>query len=186
MATKKDRPTRKLRKERKNRAKKVSLTPPHVPKVVSLTSRFTVPWYQEGQGCRATKEGQIEAGRFLLSLSCISQYSLSVRNIIILCILLRMRIVQEIHVCVRICKASIIRGYTIYTIRQKSQKASKSQTFCGSRLDPPGIPPPIPTSRGGFSEDPPQSQRSRTFVKAFRPARIEPPIHVEYLRSGGA
>jgi len=69
---------------------------------------------------------------------------------------------------------------------KKSQKASKSQTFCGSRLDLPGIPLLIPTSGGGLSEGPRWGQRSHTFVKAFRPARIEPPIHVEYLRSGGA
>lgn len=25
-----------------------------------------------------------------------------------------------------------------------------------------------------------------TFLKVFKPAKIDPPIHVEYLRSGGA
>ena len=31
-----------------------------------------------------------------------------------------------------------------------------------------------------------RSQVGRTFLKVLRPARIEPPIQVEYLRSGGA
>ena len=160
------------------------------PLVVSLTPRSTVPWYQEGQGCRATKEGQIEAGRFLLvslfaSRSTRCPYATS-SCCVYYCVCVSFR---KIHVCVRIARPVFWILYEVILSTlcdRKGQKASKSQTFCGSRLDLPDIPPPIPTSRGGFSESRPWSQRSRTFVKALRPARIEPPIHVEYLRSGGA
>ncbi len=57
LATKVEKASRKLRKERKNRAKKVrlylfSIYDPH------LTIR-PVPWYQEGQGRGAAQEGQV-------------------------------------------------------------------------------------------------------------------------------
>ena len=157
---------------------------------MSLTSRSTAPWYQEGQGCRATKEGQIEAGRFvfisLLHLAVLVVRTQHRHAVYTICVCVSF---SKIHVCVRIARPvfwALYEGILSTLCDRKRQKASKNQTFCGSRLDLPGIPPLIPTSSGGFSEDPPSTQRSRTFVKALRPARIEPPIHVEYLRSGGA
>ena len=55
---------RKLRKERKNRAKKVCLLLFTTP-TSFLTRRFSVPWYQKGQGFRAPEEGQVRVGRIV-------------------------------------------------------------------------------------------------------------------------
>jgi hypothetical protein len=59
LAAKVDRPTRKLRKERKNRSKKVRLrsqspTPP-------IVYMFAGPRDGQVEGCRASEEGQVEA-----------------------------------------------------------------------------------------------------------------------------
>lgn len=63
LATKVEKASRKLRKERKNRSKKVrypSCLPPNRLSSFSVLSPCaTVPWHQKGQGCRATEEGQI-------------------------------------------------------------------------------------------------------------------------------
>lgn len=59
LATKVEKASRKLRKERKNRSKKVR-NPSRFPATrLSSFSSTTVPWHQKGQGCRAPEEGQI-------------------------------------------------------------------------------------------------------------------------------
>ena len=68
MATKVEKASRKLRKERKNRAKKVCL-------IIYTYSSFasdllsSAPWYQKSQGCRASQEGQVDDGPHLCLLA---------------------------------------------------------------------------------------------------------------------
>ena len=64
---------RKLRKERKNRAKKVCLLL-FTTSTSFLTRRFSVPWYQKGQGCGAPQEGQVRVGRTVLSLGSVASH----------------------------------------------------------------------------------------------------------------
>lgn len=61
------------------------------------------------------------------------------------------------------------------------------QTFCGLYLGLPGTPRLKPTSEGRDLVSINMAEKGgRTFLNVFRPAKMEPPIHVEYLRSGGA
>ena len=72
---------RKLRKERKNRAKKVSnpLSYPSLPWSDHL--RFqTVPRYQEGQGGRAPQEGQVMVGRIVSSPGFLASHFMHIRT----------------------------------------------------------------------------------------------------------
>ena len=66
---------RKLRKERKNRAKKVSnpWSYPSLPWSDHLRFK-TVPRYQEGQGGRAPQEGQVRVGRIVLSRGSVASH----------------------------------------------------------------------------------------------------------------
>ena len=57
LAKKVEKASRKLRKERKNRAKKVIQSSGVSPLIVSNDTFSLVPWYQKIQGCRAPQEG---------------------------------------------------------------------------------------------------------------------------------
>ena len=70
---------RKLRKERKNRAKKVCLLL-FTTSTSFLTRRFSVPWYQKGQGFRAPEEGQVRVGRIVLFGSSVASHSMHIRT----------------------------------------------------------------------------------------------------------
>ncbi len=64
-AKKKDKAGRKLRKERKNRSKSGSISPitislANIDCHIRILYYHRVPWYCQGQGCRASKEGQID------------------------------------------------------------------------------------------------------------------------------
>src|SRR6266545_4962545 len=63
LLTKADKASRKLRKERKNRAKKVDVLP--FPCCSSFDHLSVVSWYQKSQGCRAPEEGQVNVGSLL-------------------------------------------------------------------------------------------------------------------------
>jgi small subunit ribosomal protein S24e len=57
LAAKVEKPSRKLRKERKNRAKKVWLVFCSFSSTTHIL--YLAPWYQEGQGSRASQEGEV-------------------------------------------------------------------------------------------------------------------------------
>ena len=63
LSKKVEKPSRKLRKERKNRAKKVTRSSNAGSLVAYNDSPFSsAPRYQKGQGCRAPQEGQVIVG----------------------------------------------------------------------------------------------------------------------------
>lgn len=67
LATKVEKPTRKLRKERKNRAKKVRRRTSSLQTLILINSSVnTAAWHQKDEGSRAPEEGQINVGRSLL------------------------------------------------------------------------------------------------------------------------
>ena len=62
LAKKVEKPSRKLRKERKNRAKKVMQSTDVGSLVVSNDLLSSAPWYQKVQGCGTPQEGQVDVG----------------------------------------------------------------------------------------------------------------------------
>lgn len=124
---------------------------------VSLICFSAVPWYQEVQGCRATKEGQIEAGAsFCLSVpfrSTCCLYATSSCCVYYCVCLWFKKIDAHTQGLQNRCSRYYARVYYLCTLCDKNQKRTpKSRTFCGSRLDPPDTLLLIPTSARGFSK----------------------------------
>ena len=87
LAKKVEKPSRKLRKERKNRAKKVIMQFSIPSSLVAYNVLFSsAPRYQKGQGCRAPQEGQVNVGYDVSHLPYMHHVPLAQQNIIGICL----------------------------------------------------------------------------------------------------
>ena len=157
-----DKPSRKLRKERKNRAKKVNIMM-SILRLVASPLACTVPWDEKTQGCRAAQEGKIVVGRysglacgpFLLLLHCMSceiQNHMSLTNT--LCEYMHMPNPTNRFGCDTVRHAGDIKWSAGYPIIMSIEigaspmlkNSSKNRTSYGLYLGLLDTPRPRPTS----------------------------------------
>ena len=110
MLTKTDKASRKLRKERKNRAKKVDTF--GIPMLFLSDHLSVAPRYQKSQGCRAPKEGQVNVQSLLRPFSC-HVYAYVIGH------LMQQLFYQFLwHVRASICKGSVLYGVSYHELAE--------------------------------------------------------------------
>jgi len=140
-----------------------------------VSDYFSVaPRYQKSQGCRAPKEGQVNVQSLLRPFSLRTCAYVIVHSYATTLLLILMA-----HSTIR-----IIWGI-ISWVSEEQNLMPRNPFSCGWHLGLLDTLLLIPTSTqksGKISG----RQNGRTFLKVLRPAKIDPPIQVEYFRSGGA
>ena len=139
LAKKVEKASRKLRKERKNRAKKVIQSSGVSPLIVSNDAFSLVPWYQKIQGGRAPQEGwEVDIGCAVFYFPYMHRIQSPQQSIINF----------SLHVGAKNVKMLNCTKGNIWVFKMKRAQGTtfKNQTFCELHLDLLGTPRQIPTS----------------------------------------